>query len=117
MKTQSQREQEEQGVSSNGSDGQEDPAASSPQAEMEARAAGEADVTGETVAGDGSEGTALGADWLQEAQVPAPEQSASPTKGPVAGGLDDHVAKIEQVGDRAGDEVGHVGDAGDEGLL
>jgi YbbR domain-containing protein len=89
MKTQSQREQEEQGVSSNGSDGQADAAAVAPETAVdeEARAAGEADVAGETVAGDGSEGTALGADWLQEAQVLAPEPSASPTKGPVAGGL------------------------------
>jgi YbbR domain-containing protein len=87
MKTQSQREQEEQGVSSNGSDGQEDSIASAPVAEAEARADGEADVAGETVAGDGSEGTALGADWLQEAQIPAPEPSISPSKGPVAGGV------------------------------
>ncbi|HEX9987576.1 MAG TPA: CdaR family protein [Chloroflexia bacterium] len=89
MKTQSKREHEEQDVSSNGSDGQADATALAPGAEVEVepRAAEESDVAGETTAGDGSAGTALGTDWLQEAQVPAPTTSTPATKGPVAGSI------------------------------
>jgi YbbR domain-containing protein len=89
MKTQSQREQEEQGVSSNGSDGQADSAAVAPGAavDVEARAASDIGIINETDVGDGSDETALGTDWLQEAQIPTPTPTASPSKGPVAGGI------------------------------